>query len=123
MSTIYHKELSDIIIGTAFRVHTKLGSGLPEACYERALLHDFFMQDILAVRQQKFDVHYDNELVGHFYTDIVVENKIILELKSDERITDNHISQLMTYLRVTNYKVGYLLNFGARSLIFKRLIL
>jgi GxxExxY protein len=117
------KELSFTIIGVAFKVHRAIGSHLPEHCYESALIHEFNMQDIRCTRQQCYQVYYDGAHVGHFFTDIIVDDKIILELKSDERLTANHQSQLFTYLRVTGLKVGYLINFGTKSVQFKRLIL
>jgi len=119
----YYKDLSHQIIGCAFRVHTKLGSHLPEHCYEHALILELTKLGIHSVEQQRFEVLYDETHVGHFFTDIIVDSKIVLELKSDERLTLNHESQLFTYLRVTKLKVGYLLNFGNKSLQFKRLIL
>ena len=122
-NNFFYKDLSHQIIGCAFRVHTALGSHLPEHCYEYALLQEFSKTGIPAVNQQRFEVYYNDAHVGHFFTDIIVDNSIVLELKSDERLSTNHESQLFTYLRVTKLKVGYLLNFGNKSLQFKRLIL
>jgi len=119
---LYH-DLSHQIIGCAFRVHTKLGSHLPEHCYEHALVHEFSRVGIPAVEQQRFEVYYDDQHVGHFFTDIIVDSKIVLEIKSTDRLIPNYESQLFTYLRVTKIKVGYLLNFGNKSVQFKRLIL
>jgi GxxExxY protein len=118
-----YKELSYKIVGIALRVHSKLGSFLPEHCYHRALVKEFIYADIPCTSQQKHGVYYSGEQVGHFFTDIIVDNKIILELKSQEAITGNHLSQLFTYLRVCQLRVGYLFNFGARHFQLKRLIL
>jgi len=125
MSTnnILFKDLSDKIIDIAFKVHTKLGCSLPEHCYERSLIIEFNKQYIPCVHQKRYDVFYDDEQVGHFFTDIVVDNKIILELKSHEAITSNHYAQLFTYLRTTKLHVGYILNFGSKCLLFKRLVI
>ena len=121
---IYYKELSDQIIGIAFKVHAKLGCYLPEHVYERSMVYEFDKQNIPCVHQQKLEVsYYNDQPVGHFFTDIVVDNKIILELKSADKITQNHFAQLYTYLRIAKIKVGYILNFGTRHLKFKRLIL
>jgi GxxExxY protein len=117
------KELSYSIIGAAFRVHSSLGSHLPEHCYEHALVIEFARLGVPCVEQKKFEIYYNGQHCGHFFTDIVVDNRIILELKSDERLTANHESQLFTYLRSSGLRVGYLLNFGYKSLQFKRLIL
>src|SRR4030043_722580 len=113
---IYFKELSYTIIGIAFKVHTKLGCGLPEHCYHHALEAEFSHSHIPFLSQKRHDVYYNDEYVGHFFTDLIIDNKIILELKSDEHITANHESQLFTYLRVCKLKVGYLLNFGVKAL-------
>jgi len=117
------KELSFSIIGASFKVHSKLGSHLPEHVYEHSLVLELTKLGIKTTEQQRFDVSYDGQRVGQFFTDIVVDDKIILELKSDERLTVNHESQLFTYLRTTGLHIGYLLNFGNKSLQFKRLVL
>ena len=118
-----YKDLSHQIIGCAFKVHTALGSHLPEHCYEHALVHELHRLGISAVEQQRFEVYYHDEHVGHFFTDIIVDSKIVLEIKSTDKLIPNYESQLFTYLRVTKLKVGYLLNFGNKSVQFKRLIL
>ena len=122
-TNILFKDLSYTIIGIAFKVHSKLGCALPEYCYSRALVHEFIKQDIPHTHQKRHDVNYDCEYVGHFFTDLIIDDKIILELKSDLKITPNHYAQLFTYLRTTHFKVGYIINFGSRHLQFKRLIL
>ncbi len=127
MSTTYsdflYKELSYQIIGAAFRIHTKLGSGLPEYCYERSLMLEFESLGIPCIEQQRYEVHYNDTFVGHFIADLIVDNRIILELKSEERLIKPFEVQLFTYLRTSGLKVGYVLNFGSKSLQFKRLIL
>ena len=120
---ILFKELSYQIIGIAFKIHTKLGSALPEHCYHHAFEHELTSQGIPFTTQQIHQVYYSDANVGHFYSDLIIDSKIIIELKSDEKITTNHFAQLFTYLRVCKLKVGYLINFGSRSLQFKRLIL
>ena len=118
------KELSYSIIGAAFRVHSTLGCGLPEHCYNRALFIELTDSvHVSAVQQKLYDVHYAGSKVGHFFADIVVDNSIILELKSDDRLTASHESQLITYLTISGIRVGYLINFGVASLQFKRLVL
>ena len=121
--TFIYKELSYKIIGICFKVHRELGSALPEYCYQRALELEFKKQGIPCTSQEHVDVHYDSTYVGHFIPDIIVDNSIILELKSDNGITANHISQLITYLTTTKLRVGYVVNFGVKSVQFKRLII
>jgi GxxExxY protein len=120
---ILYKELSHTIIGLAMRVHTKLGAGLPEHCYSRALALEFTASNIPYSREYRVDVIYNNEIVGHLIPDIVVDSKIVLEFKSDQAIYPHHISQLFSYLKATRLRVGYVINFGYKSLQFKRLIL
>ena len=120
---ILFKELSYTILGIAFKVHTKIGAALPEHVYHHALEQELTASGIPFTSQECHQVYYNGSNVGHFFTDIIVDNKIILELKSDECFTQGHHSQLFTYLRVTGLHVGYLLNFGTKSLCFKRLIL
>ena len=78
---ILHKELSDTVIGIAMRVHTKLGAGLPEICYSRALALEFDSLSINYSREYKVMVYYNDQPVGHLIPDIVVDNKIVLEVR------------------------------------------
>ena len=120
---ILYKELSHTIIGIAMRVHTKLGAGLPELCYSRAMAIEFDTYNIPYSREFKVIVTYNDEPVGHLIPDIVVDSKIILEFKSDNSIYPYHISQLFSYLHATHLRLGYVLNYGTKSLQFKRLII
>lgn len=122
-NNILFKDLSYKIIGIAFKIHRLLGPGLPEHCHEHALSIELFNLNIPTTFQQHHELFYNNDYVGHFFTDIIVDNKIILELKSDNSITSSHISQLITYLKATRLKVGYVVNFGSLHLQFKRVIL
>ena len=122
-NNILFKELSYRIIGIAFKIHSKLGCTLPEKCYQHAFEHELSSQGISFTSQQAHQVYYNDNPVGIYYSDLIIDNKIIIELKSDDRITQGHISQLFTYLRVTSIKVGYVINFGAESLQFKRVVL
>jgi len=105
------------------RVHTSLGAGLPEHCYSRALEIEFNNFGIPISREHKVMVTYNDEPVGHLIPDIVVDNNIILELKSLDDIFPHHLSQLFSYLKASKLRVGYVVNFGVKSLQFKRLVL
>ena len=120
---ILYKELSDTIIGIAMKVHTKLGSALPEHCYSRAMALEFDSHNISYNREYKVIVSYNDQPVGHLIPDMVIDNKIVLEFKSDQAIYPHHISQLFSYLHATKLRLGYVLNFGHKSLQFKRLII
>jgi GxxExxY protein len=120
---ILYKELSHTIIGIAMRVHTKLGAGLPEMCYLRSMSIELVKADIPHSTNHRVEVEYDDKMVGHLIPDLVVDSKIVLEFKSVEGIYPHHISQLFSYLNACKIRVGYVVNFGMRSLQFKRLII
>ena len=109
--------LTQLIIGLAMRVHTRLGPGLLESAYERCLCHEFDRNEVAYARQVDLPLEYDGVRLDCGYrADIVVGNEVILELKSVEQILPLHEAQLLTYLRLSRYRVGLLLNFNTRSL-------
>lgn len=110
-------DLSYRIIGCVYNVYNKLGPGLLESIYEKALMREFQKADIKAVNQQKIDVKYDGEPLGlDLQLDIVVEDTIILELKSVEKIMPVHLKQLFTYLKLTDKRLGLLINFNVDNI-------
>ena len=111
------------ILGLAFKVYDKLECGLPEYCYKMALMIEFEKENIKAQKEVITKVYYDNQQIGYFISDIVVDNKIILELKSIDKLTAKNEAQVLTYLKVSKKRIGYLINFGNTSLEFKRLII
>ena len=118
---IYYKELSDRIIKCAIEVHKILGNGFLEKVYENSMMHEFEFDKISAQNQIPIPVYYKGKIVGDYFADIVVENKIILELKVVQKILPIHSAQLIHYLKATNFKVGYVINFGSKEkLEFKR---
>ena len=120
---IFKKELSDIIIGIAIEVHKTLGNGYLEKVYENAMMLDFYQNKIPAEQQVALPVKYKNKIIGNYYADIVVDASIILELKTVTKILPIHEAQLIHYLKSSEMKVGYLLNFGSKNkLEFKRLV-
>jgi GxxExxY protein len=120
---IFKKELSDIIIGIAIEVHKTLGNGYLEKVYENAMMLDFYQNKIPAEQQVALPVKYKNKIIGNYYADIVVDASIILELKTVTKILPIHEAQLIHYLKSSEMKVGYLLNFGSENkLEFKRLV-
>jgi GxxExxY protein len=119
MSEIIHHELTESIIKCAFEVYNHLGSGFLEKVYENALLKEFELQRISAFSQVVIKVNYKGSVVGDYVADIVVEGKVLVELKAVERLIDIHELQLKNYLKATSIEVGLLLNFG-KSLEIKR---
>ena len=120
---ILYKELSDLIINVAIEVQKELGTGFLEKVYEKSLGVRFEERKIKYKEQRKIEVFYHGYIVGEFYADMIVENKIIIELKAVEKLHSNHYAQLLNYLKASKYEVGYVINFGEKPLKFKRLVM
>jgi len=107
-------DLAEIVVDTSVHIHQKLGPGLLESVYEAVLAFDLGHRGIIIERQVPVPLIWNGMLVEQsFRADIIVENKLILELKSVEKIIPVHKKQILTYLRITGLKLGLLLNFGA----------
>ena len=104
-------KLSSTIIGAAVEVHKALGPGLLESAYEECLCHELDLRNLVIERQKPLALAYKGMDCG-YRLDIVVENRIILELKSSEKIEDIHKAQLLTYLKISELKLGLLFNFN-----------
>ncbi len=115
-----HKELTERIIGCAYRVYNKMGFGFLESVYEKCLVIELRKQGLKAESQKSITVRYDGEVVGEFVADIVVEDTIVLELKSVRRIVLSHEIQLVNYLVATGKPVGLVLNFAEKKVEVKR---
>ena len=108
------KEIGTIIIDTAYNLHKDLGSGLLESVYEVLLAKLLAQKGLKVQRQVSIPIEYAGEHFDEgFRVDLFVEGKVIVELKSVEKIHNAHKKQLLTYLKLTNTKLGYILNFGA----------
>jgi len=107
-----HSELSDKILKVFYKVYNILGYGFLEKVYENAMMIELRKSGLVCSQQQLVDVFYDDKKVGVYYADIIVENKIIIELKAAEGICPENEAQLVNYLRATDIEVGLLLNFG-----------
>jgi len=112
-------ELSNKIIRAFFNVYNRLGFGFLEKVYENALILELKRMNIRGRRQVPIDVYDLGALVGSYFADVIVEDKIILELKAAEAIVEAHEAQLTNYLRATSIEVGFLFNFGKKP-EFKR---
>ncbi len=117
---IKYKELTEKIIGCAYQVYNKMGYGFLESVYEKCLLIELRKAGLVAEAQKEITVHYDGEVVGVFAADVLVENSIVLELKSIRRIAKSHEVQLVNYLVATGKDVGLLINFGEQKVEVKR---
>ncbi len=123
MSNIIYQELSVKIIGCAINVHKIIGPGFLEHVYEESMCVELKLNHIPYKRQEVFGVYYKGNPVGSYIADIVIDNRIILELKSTPSITRNMEAQLLNYLHVSKLRVGYVLNFRNSVLEFNRLVL
>ena len=117
-----YKELTGKIIGAAMEVHSTLGCGFLESVYEEALAVEFDLQNIPFERQKPLDVFYKEKNVKQFVCDFLVADNVLVELKAIKELTGVEMAQVVNYLRATNLKLGLLLNFGAPSLQYKRVI-
>jgi GxxExxY protein len=115
-----HEAITRVIIGCAFDVLNELGTGFLESVYEKAMLLALHQKGLLAVAQQPIKVLFRGECVGDFYSDLVVEEKVIVELKAVKAITPEHQAQIINYLNATGIEVGLLINFGTPKLEYKR---
>jgi len=113
-------QLTQKVIGCAFSVYNKMGFGYLESVYEKCLAIEFRKENIKAEFQKPICVYYENQNVGDFITDILVENTIIVELKSVTRLNKIHEAQLVNYLTATGIENGLLINFGKQKVEVKR---
>jgi GxxExxY protein len=120
LNGLLYEELSYAVIGCAQRVHGKLGPGLPESVYSRALSHEFSRQQIPHQCEVPFEVVYEEQPVGQFRVDALVGERIVLELKAVDRLCDQHEAQVITYLKASGKRLGLLINFGQRRLLVRR---
>ena len=117
-----YKDVTETIIGCAYRVYNKMGFGFLESVYQKCLLIELRKAGLDMESQKPITVYYDDEIVGEFVADIIVNDTIILELKSVRRVIKAHEVQLVNYLVSTGKPVGLILNFGERKVEVKRKI-
>ena len=118
-----NKDLTYEIIGKCFKVHNNLGPGFLEIVYKDALQYEFSESNIPFEREVQYNVTYKDIVLPHqFYADFVVFNSIILEVKEISTITEESIAQTINYLKVSENRIGLIVNFGEKSLKTKRLI-
>ena len=115
-----HKELTEKIIGCAYQVYNKMGFGFLESVYEKCLMIELKKAGLVAEAQVPIVVEYEGENVGEFVADVLVEQTVILELKSVRRIVRAHEIQLVNYLTATGKEIGLILNFAEEKVEVKR---
>ena len=123
MTDIPHQEMTYRIIGCAMAVHNRLGPGLREGIYQRALAVEMDSAGLSHVDEKPVEVFVDGASVGLLYLDHMVEDALIVEVKAlRHQLTDDEVGQVITYLAATGLKVGLLLNFARKSLEYKRIL-
>jgi len=116
-----YSDLTSKIIGCAMKVHSGLGNGFQEVIYQRAMEIEMANNSISFVREQEMPIYYSSQQVGSRRVDFLVEGVIAVELKAIINLKDVHLAQAINYLEAFDLEVGLLVNFGAKSLQFKRL--
>jgi GxxExxY protein len=115
-----HEDLTYKIIGCAMEVHKQLGNGFQEVIYQRALAIEMQMQNIEFSREHVMDIQYKGHDIGTRRVDFFVENYIMVEIKAIINLEDVHLAQAMNYVEAYNLEIGLLINFGAKSMQYKR---
>jgi GxxExxY protein len=112
------------LIGVCMEVHRNLGKGFLEVVYKDALQYELRKMNIGFEREKKFEIAYKDIILPHYYiADFVAFGKIIIEVKAQENVAENHYKQVINYLAVSKLKLGLIINFGEESLKFKRVAL
>jgi GxxExxY protein len=117
-----HKEITEQIIGAAFEVYRVLGYGFLERVYQRAMQVELRARGLEAQLEPAIDVHYKGNLVGEYRADLLVNNVVIVELKTAKSYLPDDEPQLLNELKATGIKVGFLVNFGRTKVEFKRMV-
>lgn len=125
MADLKYKDITEKILGASFEVHKFLGNGFQEVIYQRALAWEMKQRDLAFAREIEQDIFYKDlpEPIGTRRADFVVEGKVLVELKAIVQLEDVHLAQALNYLKAYKLEVGLLINFGSKSLTFKRLVL
>jgi GxxExxY protein len=125
MTELKYKDITEKIIGASFEVHKFLGNGFQEVIYQRALAWELSNAGLSFAREIEQEIFYKDlqEPIGKRRADFVIEGKVLVELKALVELEDVHIAQALNYLKAYKLEVGLLINFGSKSLTFKRLVL
>jgi GxxExxY protein len=115
-----YQEITKKIIAASMRVHSELGNGFQEVIYQRALEIEMPFENLSFQREMEMPIYYRDQQIGTRRVDFFVENKIMVELKAIIKLEDVHLAQAMNYLEAYKMEIGLLINFGSKSLEFKR---
>jgi GxxExxY protein len=114
------KELTEQIIKIFYKVYNTLGYGFLEKIYENAMMIEFRKANVPAVSQYPIKVLYEDEIIGEYFADIIVDRKVIVEIKATKNLIIDHEAQLLNYLKATKIEIGLLLNFGPKPEISRK---
>ena len=115
-----HTTLTAAVISIFYKVYNKLGYGFLEKVYENAMMYEFKKAEISAVSQSPIKVLYEEEVIGEYFADILVDGKVIVEIKAAKSLSPDHKAQLLNYLKATDKEVGLLLNFGPKPEVSRK---
>jgi len=121
MEEYLYQELTSKIISCFYKVYNTLGFGFLEKVYENAMLIELNENRLISERQKPISVFYNEKLIGEYFADLIVENKVIIELKAAETLIEEHELQLINYLKATDIEVGLLLNFGKKPEVRRKI--
>lgn len=119
-SNYKHTDLTEKIIRAFYKVYNTLGFGFLEKVYANALMHQLVMDGLRIEKEKQIKVYYEEKMVGEYYADIMVDGKVIIEIKAAEVLIEEHELQLINYLKATEMEVGLLLNFGKKPEIRRK---
>ncbi len=125
MEKLKYRDITEKIIGASFEVHGFLGNGFQEVIYQRALAYELWVKGLNYQREIEMDIFYKDlkEPIGTRRADFIVEEKIVVEIKAVIELQDVHLAQILNYLKAYRMEVGLLINFGSKSMTFKRVVL
>lgn len=125
ISELKHADITEKILGAAFEVHKFLGNGFQEVIYQRALAHELSLKGLSFQREIAVDIFYKDleKPIGSRRADFIVEEKVLVEIKAVAELEDVHLAQTLNYLKAYRLPVGLLVNFGGKSMQFKRVVL
>lgn len=115
-----HDNLTERVIKAFYEVYNTLGYGFLEKVYENAMVLELQKGGLKVVQQAPIHVFYNGQIIGDYFADLLIEEKVIVELKSTKTISNEHIAQILNYLKATNIEVGLILNFGPRPQVKRK---
>jgi len=116
-----YKDLTEKIIKIFYKVYNKLGYGFLEKVYENAMMIEFKREGVVAASQSAIKVVYENEIIGEYFADMLVDNKVIVEVKAAKNLAAENEAQLLNYLKATDIEVGLLVNFGPKPEVKRKI--